>query len=264
LFEKLVKKLLATTFEKSSRKMKVDRTNFALLRHSFTPLIYFIGIGTAIFFIPQLRTLSISLFAGAGVLAVVIGFAAQKTFSNVVSGIFIAVSKPFRVGDLITVSGRMGYVEDITLRHTVIRNFENKRIIIPNAVISEEIIENFNITDDKICKFVEFGISYDSDVDKAMEIMEEEAKKHPLFLDTRTDEEKKQRKPAVMVKVLGYGDSSVNLRAWVWAKDPKDAYRIGWDLNKSIKKRFDAGGIEIPFPYRTLVFKDKKKVKKKK
>ncbi|MDZ7777461.1 MAG: mechanosensitive ion channel [Bacteroidales bacterium] len=73
----------------------------------------------------------------------------------------------------------MGTVEDITLRHTVIRNFENRRIIVPNSVISSETIINSNIIEDKVCNFVEISISYDSDVDKAMALMQEEAMSHP-------------------------------------------------------------------------------------
>jgi small-conductance mechanosensitive channel len=217
-----------------------------------------VGVGFAIYTIPALRTLSVSLLAGAGILAVIIGFASQAAFSNIISGIFIVIFKPFRVGDRLKIGTDVtGVVEDITLRHTVIRNFENKRLIIPNSVISNETLENASIGDEKICRWVEIGISYDSDIDKAMKIMEQEAMKHPDYIDNRTEEEKENKEPAVRVRVLGFGDSSVNLRAWVWAKDPPAAFRLGTDLNKSIKERFDKEGIEIPFPYRTITFKEK-------
>ena len=257
--ERITRRILKRSFEKSSRRIKVDPTQFTVFKHLLSALIYIVGIGVAISLIPSLRALSVSLFAGAGVLAVVIGFASQKAFSNLISGIFIAIFKPFRVGDRIKFSDKFGVVEDITLRHTIIRNFENKRFIVPNSVISDETIENYDIGDQKMCKWVEFGISYDSDADKAMKIMQEEAVKHPNFLDVRTEEEKKNKEPAVSVRVTGYGESSVNLRAWVWAKDSGAAFVMGCDLNKSIKKRFDKEGIEIPFPYRTIVFKDNKK-----
>ncbi|MBW2982160.1 mechanosensitive ion channel family protein [Candidatus Woesearchaeota archaeon] len=263
VFARIIKKLLTRSFERSSKYIKADPTKFTVFKHIISALIYIIGIGIAIYLIPTLRGLSISLFAGAGVLAIVIGFASQKAVSNIISGIFIALFQPFRVGDIIKFSDNVGYVEDITLRHTVLRNFENKRIIVPNSTISDATIENYNIKDEKVCRFVDFGISYDSDIDKAMRIIQKEAEKHPEFLDTRTEAEKKERKPAVTVRVIGFGDSSVNLRAWVWAKDPLAAFRLGTDLNKSIKERFDKSGIEIPFPYRTVVFKDKKRKRKR-
>ena len=259
IIERIVRKLLHKSFEKSSKFIKVDHTQYAVLKHITSAVIYMVGIGVAIFMIPALKTLSISLFAGAGVLAIVIGFASQTAFSNIVSGIFIAIVKPFRVGDTIQFgsnSDKRGTIEDITLRHTVIRNFENKRFVVPNSIISNEIIENYNLGDDKICRFVEFGISYDSDIDKAMKIMRSEAMKHPHLLDNRKKEEKDKGIPAVVIRVIGFSDSSVNLRAWVWTKDPPSAYELGCDLNKSIKERFDKEGIEIPFPYRTIVYKD--------
>jgi len=263
IFERIIRKILKKSVEKASKKIKVDHTQFAVFKHLISAIIYFIGIAIAISLIPSLKTAAVSIFAGAGVIAIIIGFGAQKAVSNVISGLFIAIFKPFRVGDLIKWSDKLGKVEDITLNHTVIRNFENKRIVVPNSKMTEETIENFNIGDEKICRYVEFGISYDSDIGKAMKIMREEAMKHPEFLDNRTEEEKKEGKPAVNVRVLGFGESSINLRAWVWAKDPGAAFRLGTDLNISIKKRFDKEGIEIPFPYRTIVFKEKKKKRKK-
>lgn len=242
---------------------KLDKTRFSLLRHLLSGTIYIIGLGIAIYMIPPLRTLSVSMFAGAGVLAIVVGFAAQKAFANVISGIFIVLFKPFRVGDTIKFREHLGVIEDINMRHTTIRNYENKRFMVPNILISEDVIENFHIRDPKICRWVEFGISYDSDIDKAMKIMQTVARKHPNFIDNRTAEDKAKGIPDVVVRVVGFGDSSVNLRAWVWAATPERAFELGTDLNKSIKEQFDKAGIEIPFPYRTIVTKSPKKLKKR-
>ena len=210
-----------------------------------------------IYRLPGGKALAVSLFAGAGIFAAIVGFASQQAFSNIVGGIFIVIFKPFRVDDLIQVGAdRMGFVVDITLRHTVIRDFNNRRIIIPNSVISAETVLNFTIEDQKICRWVEIGISYDSDINLAKKIMQEEALKHPLLIDNRTEEDIAEGKPQVDVRVIGFGDSSVNLRAWIWANSNGEAFAIHTDLNESIKARFDAEGIEIPFPYRTLVYKD--------
>ena len=254
-----IKKSLGKLLEKSPKTMKMDHSRFFLLKHFLTAITYLIGIGIAIYLIPPLKSLSISLFAGAGILAVIIGFASQQAFSNLISGVFIAIFKPFRVGDTIKFSDKAGVVEDITLRHTIIRNFENKRFVVPNSKISEEIIENYNLSDEKICKWVDMSISYDSNVNKAMKIMKEEAERHPDCLDTRNSKQKREKKPIVNVRLIKFGESSVNLRAWVWTKNPAAAFRMGCDLNKRIKERFDKAGIEIPFPYRTIVFKNKKK-----
>ena len=252
---KIISVLLHRSFKKSSKYLEVDETKYRFIRHLAGAIIYIIGLSFAIYTIPSFRTLAISLFAGAGILAVIIGFASQQAVSNIIAGVFIVIFKPFKVGERIKVGEDAGFVEDITLRHTVIRNFENKRIILPNSVISNERIENWDTQDKRVCKWVDIGISYDSDIDKAMKIMQEEAIKHPNFLDNRSEEDKEKNNPAVPVRVVGFGDSSVNLRAAVWADDSAAAFFMGCDLNKSIKERFDKEGIEIPFPYRTIVYK---------
>ena len=264
IIKRLTERLIKRFVENSSMHIMVDPTQFTLLRHVISALIYIAGIGLAIYVIPALKTMAVSIFAGAGVMAVVIGFASQKAFSNIISGIFIAIFQPFRVGDIIKFGDKIGVVEDINLRHTVIRNFQNKRYIVPNSVISEETIENFNIGDEKTCKGIQIGISYDADIDEAMDIMRREAVKHPFLLDTRTPEEKEAGEHQVKVSVVGLGDFSVNLKAAVWAKNPTEAYRMWCDLNKSIKEAFDREGIEIPYPYRTIVYKDDAKKKKSK
>lgn len=259
LFTIVLARVVRWAMSKKETFVRVEGTRYKFLTHFFSGIIYFLGILLAIYSIPPLRGLATSIFAGSGVLAVIIGFASQQTFANIVSGIFIAVYKPIRVGDRVKLLNWdfITVVEDINLRHTVLRTFENRRIIVPNSVISGEILENSNIVDARIQKFFEIGISYDSDVDKAISIIQEEVLKHPEFLDNRSEEQIADGEEPVKVRVIGFGESSVNLRAYVWAINPSAAFIMGCDLNKSVKARFDGEGIEIPFPYRTLVFKDK-------
>jgi small conductance mechanosensitive channel len=256
----ILSKILRTLFTKflqlASSKLNVDPTHYSFLNNLISFVIY-LGAFIFIFYtIPGLRALGVTLFAGAGVAAAVILFASQQAFSNIINGIFIIVFKPFRVGDIIKVGTlNIGKIEDITLRHTVIRDFENRRIIIPNSVIGSETLINSSIRDELICNFVEFGISYDSDINKAIQIIRDEAMKHPNYVDNRTREEKKNNVHPVMVRVIGFGDSSVNLRAFIWTRDHTSGFILKCDLFKSVKERFDREGVEIPFPYRTIVYK---------
>lgn len=240
---------------RSTDDMKTDPTNYKFLKHAISALIVVVGFSAAIWAIPSLRTLASSLLAGAGILAVAVGFASQHALSNMISGIFIVIFKPFRVNDRLTIrEGLSGVVEDITLRHTVIRDWESRRVIVPNAVISDEVLVNADFGENKICKHFHFGISYGSDIKKARRIVQEEAEKHPLCLDNRTPEEKAEGAPIVAVRVLKWGDSSIDMRAWVWASDFGNAFVLSCDLYESVKERFDAEGIEIPFPHRKVVF----------
>ncbi len=253
---RLMKWVNEKSFLTASKKLRIDHTQYKFFKNASSFLIWGLAFSTITLLIPALRTLAISLFAGAGILLVVVGFAAQHAFSNIVSGLFIVIFKPFRVGDMIKVGNRdYGIVDDITLRHTVINNFQNKRIIIPNSIISVETIVNDTIDDIRVCCWLKFGISYESNFELASRIIEEEAMKHPHCIDARTKEEIDSGVSKVIVYLIDFGDSSVNLRANVWTDKPFDARQMLSDINIAVKKRFDAEGIEIPYPHRTLVYK---------
>lgn len=252
----ILRKIATKLINSNADKIKVDPTNFSFIKNSLSFIIYFIALIVIFRHIPSLRSFGSALFAGAGIIAAIIGFASQKAFSNIITGIFILIFKPYRVGDVIEISnGRIGTVEEITLRHTVIKDFKNERIIVPNTVISDDIIINSSITDSKIQCRVEVGISYDSDIDLAMQIMREECEKHPLLIDNRTHEDLANDVPLVRVAVIALADFSVNLRASAWTESFSDAFQMRTDLLKIIKERFDREGVEIPFPYRTIVYK---------
>lgn len=247
-------------FEENRTQFKVDDpTNFRFIYYALVALIYITGIGFAIWNIPSLKHIAQSMLASAGILAIVIGFASQQALGNIISGIFIVMFKPYRINDRITLKDTMrGVVEDINLRHTIIRNFENQRIVVPNSIISNEILINSNYTDDKLCKLINIGISYGSDIDKAKMIMSEEVQNHPLNIDVRSAQDIKKGIPRVTVRLVMLGESSVGLRAWAWASDPPNAFVLECDVLESIKKRFDREGIVIPFPQRTLSYLDGK------
>src|SRR5699024_1756771 len=155
-----------------------------------------------------------SALAGAGVLALLIGIASQEILANIVGGAFIVIFKPFKINDTVKINSIAGQIEDITLRHTIVRNWNNMRVVIPNAKINKEQITNYNLHERKVCEWIEIRVSYDSDIDKALSIMQEEAMSHPYFYDNRTKSEINRGEPPVRAKVLSFGDSSVHVRAW--------------------------------------------------
>jgi len=257
---KVLRAILNRFINRASEDLKVDPTQYKFLKNGLGFVIYISATVIIFMSFDSLRDIGLTLFAGAGIFAAIVGFASQAAFSNIVSGLFIVFFKPFRVGDIVKISNLyMGTIEDITLRHTVIKDFENKRLIIPNSVISSETIHNFNIIDEKVCNHVFYGISYDSDIDKAIDIIRSEAMAHPNYRDCRTKEEIKDGIEPVIIRLINFGDSSVNLRAQVWSDDPATGFVLKCDINKSIKERFDREGIEIPFPHRTIVYKKEKK-----
>ncbi len=249
--------IINAMIKREQRQANPNVTQLNFLKNSVRVVIYSVATIMIINTIPTLKSLGTALFAGAGILAAIIGFASQQAFANVIGGIFIILFKPFRVGDTIEIGGSVGRVLDITLRHVVIRDLENRRIIIPNSRVSEEKIINSTIDDERILKHITFGISYESNIDKAMEIIQEEIRQHPYYLDNRTEAEREANEPSIRVKVIALSDSSVDLRAFAWAQTNPKSLEMEWDVLKSVKERFDREGIDIPYPHRTIVQKNK-------
>ncbi len=249
-------------FKRSVQKkisLNEDPTSIKFLRYVAVFSIYSVGLLFFLLAFPSLRGVAQTALGGAGVIAIIAGIASQEALANVVGGVFIISFKPFRIGDRIKISDNMvGTVTDITMRHTVIRNFENKMIVIPNAIINKEKLINYDLGELKCCERIEIGISYDSNVVLAKKIMQEECENHPLILDDRSAEEKKQKLPIVKTALISLNDSSVTIRAWAWANNYSDSFQLRIDVLESVKLRFEQEGIEIPFPYRTLVMKKEK------
>lgn len=196
------------------------------------------------------------LWGSAGILAVVFGLAAQESLGNMVNGILISTFKPFHIGDLVKVDNGEyeGYVVDISLRHTVIQTYENTRIIIPNSVMNKAVLENISLSSSN-ANFLFLQISYESDLDKAMQIIREEAEKHPHYMDIRNAEEIAADMPDIVIRVIDFMDSGIQLRATIPSRSKAEGFAMLSDLRISIKKRFDAEGIEFPYPHRTIVYK---------
>lgn len=255
LLVRLVNRFFRRTFEKMMAAGNPGATAFSYLRYLALAGIYFGAFAIIVSNIPLLAAGMNKLFAAGGVLAVVVGLASQQAMGSMVSGVMILTFKPFVIGDFINVvsSGVSGTVEEITLRHTIIRTAENKRVIIPNDSMNSAIIENANHTESKVCLMLDLGISYESDISHAMQIMREEITSHPDFFDNRTPEEKKDGAPPVVVRVQELGESAVILRAQLWGKDNGTAFAMRSDLFKSIKERCEQEGVSIAYPHLVVI-----------
>jgi small-conductance mechanosensitive channel len=236
---------------------RMDPTSYVFAKKIITALIYIVGFSFALDQIPELKIVGNSLLAGAGILSLVAGLASQQALSNIISGFLIVLFKPFKINDRITFKGTFtGIVEEINLRQVVIRDFENNRVIVPNSVISNEVVVNADLNETKVCKMIEIGIGYDSDIGKALKIMEEEILKHPLHIDNRTPEDLRNNVPEVISRVIALGNSSVMLKAWAYSENAANGFAMYCDLLRSIKERFDEEKIEIPYNYQNIVIKN--------
>ncbi len=255
LVERIIYLILRRGYAKRKAKGRDEFTQYRFLRNAVRTVVVVCAFFAVVYTIPSLRSFAFTLFAGAGLLVAILGFAAQKAFSDIISGIFIVSFKPFRVGDVIQVGqqGLFGTVEDINLRHTTILTFENRRVVIPNSIIGEERIVNSSIKEEATCQYVEIPVAVDADIAKARKIMQQECKAHPAQFDKRTTEEKAAGEPEVPVRLVDIRDGMVTLRAYVWAPDPVNARLMRYDLYERILQHFVKEQIPVAVPMRHFV-----------
>ena len=238
LLTKLVKKLAARSNKEHGR------VSHRMIVKFVVAIVYVLGIITAVNQIPRLAGTLTTILAGSGLLAVIIGFAAQESFGNLISGVFLTMFKPFDVGDRVTLPEKniTGYVEDITLRHTVIRTLTQTRALIPNAIMGSAIVENTDYVNDLTQVPISVDVSFDTDLDKAVLVMGKALAVHPLCAGSAP--------PRVLV--TGFGASGISLLGFLPIKDAAQFTTAASDARILVKKAFDENGIVIPYQTITI------------
>jgi small conductance mechanosensitive channel len=247
IISRVLNKLLRrSTWVMGQLGREVDETVVRYTLRVKSVIVYLVALVVYASLVPGLRALMGTMLAGAGITALVVGFAAKTTLANLVAGLSLAVYRPIRIGDKVNIEGEYGTVEDITLRHTIVRTWTFRRLVIPNEKIDSMTLVNYSIVDPTVLCRIEFGVSYDTDIDLVRHLLLDEADKCP------------HRKPEAeepWVRVISHGDFSIGLRLYVWCADADQEWQSRFWLLEAVKKRFDAEGVEIPFPYRTVVYK---------
>jgi small-conductance mechanosensitive channel len=239
----LLGRLLVTPlFDRVLERRDLDAHARKPLRRLVNVLVVFAGISVA-FGLAGFGDFLQSLATVAAAATLAIGFAMQDVLKNFVSGVFIYTDKPFRIGDWIEWDGNSGIVEDISLRVSRVRTFDNELLTVPNSQLTDGVIKNPVAKDKLRVKFV-FGIDYDDDIEEATDIILEEAESHP---DVLSD-------PETTVRLTELADSYIGLQARIWIADPSraDFLRIRGEFVQNVKESFDEAGITVPFPQRTL------------
>lgn len=178
-----------------------------------------------------------SLVAMLGAATLAIGLALQGTLSDLAAGFMLILFRPFRIGQYVDIGGTSGTVKEVNLFFTELATPDNIQIIVPNGQVWGEIIRNFSHHDTRRVDLV-FGIDYDDDADRAMEIILELARSDQRVLDD----------PAPWVRVTNLGDSSVDLTARLWC-NAADFWELKFAMTKAVKEAFDANDISIPYPH---------------
>lgn len=236
-------------------RLHEDSTSIKFLRYVALIAIYFVGALFILMAFPSLTGVAQTALGGAGIIAIVAGIASQEALANIIGGFFIIWFKPFKIGDTVRIDDIQGSVTDITLRHTVIRNYDNNRIVIPNSVINQARVTNFDIQDPFVCERIEIGVSYTSDLKLAQKIMREVCEAHPNTIDVRTAEEIENGEPMIRTAITRIDESAIIVRAWAWSANVDNGYGLRFGVLENVKERFDREGIEMPYPYRSIVMR---------
>ena len=240
----IVRRTLKTVIDHDPNE-RIDRMTVSFIQHLGTFIMWIVLALIFSHVVPSLNKVTTSLLAGVSIVSVVVGFAAQSTLGNLVSGISLVIYKPFRRGDrlqLTTPTGvETGIVEDLSLGYTVLRTFDNRRIVLSNGTIANQIMINLSSVDPRVMLSPTISIGYDSDIERARAIVMELAQGHDDVVEV------------VGCPVVNLGGSSVDLSLRAWCADSSTAKAVEYDLLEQIKKRFDEVGIEIPYAYQNVI-----------
>jgi small-conductance mechanosensitive channel len=229
-----LRRILKAKLEKSQVELIVKIVGYLIIIFSIFIALPFTGVNIS------------GILVVGGIAGIVIGFASQSIVGNLISGIFLMLERPIKVGDQLEVEGVRGFVEDINIISTIVRTYDGLYIRIPNEKVFTSSITNFVTNVVRRFEYV-IGIRYEDDAEKAIEIIQKILEDHPFVL----------KNPEAQVFVNNLGESSVDIVVRIWA--PIQVwYSVKMELLWKIKENLEKNGIEIPFPQRVIWFANKK------
>jgi potassium-dependent mechanosensitive channel len=232
------------------RQRFLSRLNFDnSLLSTWETLLFYAFYILCCLFVLQLLSIPITVFAVlGGAVAIGFGFGSQNLISNFISGLIVMVERPVRVGDLIELEGSTGRIEQIGTRCTIIRNIENKQVIVPNSKFLDVSFVNWTLSDNLVSSKVTVGVAYNSDVKLVSQLLIQAAASHPRVL----------KEPAPATMLTHFGDSSLDFEVIYWHPVEIDygAAAIRSDIRLKILELFEANKVSIPFPHREVIMRN--------
>lgn len=239
LFDSLFKrwqKVVTRKIKDSSGTAYSLETRFAIIKQLFTVTIYFFFLILALLQFDSVRAIGVGLLASAGLASIVLGMAAQNTLSNIIAGISISFSQPVRLHDAVLFKNEFGFIEEISLMHSTIVTWDNRRIIIPNSVMANEVIENWTIKDASLIGTVMFYTDYACDVEKIRGWVKEIVAGSSNNASDRL----------ATVQVVDFTERSMVLRILVKGPDPAKTWNLRCEVRESLIKKFKEAGLPLP------------------
>jgi small-conductance mechanosensitive channel len=211
-------------------------TKIDMLRRLVNIVVYFLAFVIFLFQFPQIRGVGTTILASAGVLTIVIGMAAQSTLSNVIAGIALSFSQPVRLNDAVIYNNDWGWVEEITLMHTIIRTWDNRRLMVPNSIMNNSVVQNWTIKDSWLLAIVMVYVDYTCDVVQIREWVKQIVDESPY-----TTAEK-----IAVIQVVDFTEKSMVLRILGKSWDSSNTWNLRCDIREKLIKKFQEAGIPLP------------------
>lgn len=193
------------------------------------------------------RELTLTLFQSASLMVAVIGFAAQAVLADVIAGMVLSFAKPFDVGERIVLEnmGIAGIVENITMRHTVIRAYDGSRVLVPNSVVNKQVLRNSNFDGNVIGTFLEISVAYEADLERAIQVVKEAVLAEPAVVDKSKGNGEKE----ISVLLSSMNDSGCVIKTTIWTETVDESFRAASNIRLRIIREFTKERIEIPYPH---------------
>lgn len=234
LFGFIAIKVLMRITKKTLERSTLDESTYTFILNVLKVLLYIILIVVILGYL-NVPTAPLVTVLGAGGAA--IALALKDSLGNIAGGILILVNQMFKKGDVIEVNGKEGYVDSIDLFVTTLKTYDNKVVTVPNGVITTSVIVNYSKEDMRRVDCV-FGISYDSDIEKAKDVLLAVTESCPLILN----------EPEPIIGVKEHQDSAIAIDLKAWCKT-SDYWTVWYFLAEQVKLAFDEANISIPYPH---------------
>ncbi|MDF1810520.1 MAG: mechanosensitive ion channel, partial [Phycisphaerales bacterium] len=222
-------------------RMKVNQS----ASNAIQSIIYYMMLMIAILLSLQIAGVPLTALAFfGGAIALGFGFGSQNVINNFISGLILLIERPIRIGDLVTINGEQGVIAAIGARATKLESYLGSTFIVPNSIILENSVTNWNMPTSTVKSIISVGAAYGSDTSKVREILESVIKDHPTV--SKSAENK--------VMFVNFGDSSLDfeIHCRIHPKNVLEAKSFESDIRFKIDEEFRKHGIEIPFPQREV------------
>ncbi len=229
-------KRIVRSVEKKKGETAPVRTRFTIIGRAATALVYLIALGSILFQFEAARAAGSGLLASAGIIAIVVGLASQSTLSNFIAGVFLSFSQPIRLNDSIIFESNWGWVEEISLTHTTIRTWDNRRIIVPNQTMASTTVENWTIKDSWLMGIVMMYVDYSCPVDTVRQWAREIVDASPYSSEERV----------ALVQVVDFTEKCMVLRILGRGADPGNTWQLRCELREKLIKRFRDADLPLP------------------